>query len=57
MKLSVTGLPQGPVLSVDARRNLTGRLMELRDEWGCTSAGSSYADALTELLEEAGGEP
>ncbi len=52
----VTGLPQGPVLSVDARRNLTGRLLELRDQWRCTSAGESYADALTDLLEEIGGE-
>lgn len=48
----VTGLPQGPVLSVDARRNLTGRLAELRDRWGCTSAGRSYAEALSDLIEE-----
>lgn len=52
----VTGLPQGPVLDVDARRNLTGRLLELRDQWGCTKAGASYAEALDGLLEEVGGD-
>lgn len=48
----VAGLPQGPVLAVDARRNLTGRLLELRDQWSGTSEGQGFADALTDLLEE-----
>lgn len=50
----VTGLPQGPVLTVDARRNLTGRLLELRDRW--LADGMPGADELAALLEEVMGD-
>ena len=50
----VTGLPQGPVLSVDARRNLTGRLVDLRDRW--RADGMPGADELTALLAELSGD-